>query len=73
VERVSESLLQELTGGVPVPGAELADAAELAERLGVRASTVRAAIHALLDAGYLERANGGSGIHVSPVAAYAVC
>lgn len=54
-----------------MPGAELADAAELAERRGVRASTVRAAIDALIEAGYLERGVGDSGIHVSSVAAYA--
>lgn len=73
MERVSESLLRELTGGTPIPGAELADAAELAERLGVRASTVRAAITALIEAGYLERGDGSSGIQVSSVAAYAAC
>jgi DNA-binding GntR family transcriptional regulator len=71
VERVSESLLRELTGGAPVPGAELADPAELAERLGVRSSTVHAAINALIEAGYLERGDGSSGMQVTSVAAYA--
>jgi hypothetical protein len=36
MERVSESLLAELTGGVLAPGMPLAPEAELAERLGVR-------------------------------------
>jgi DNA-binding GntR family transcriptional regulator len=71
VERVSESLLRELTGCAPVAGAELDDPAELAERLGVRTSTVSAAIDALIEAGYLEGGEGGSAIHVSDVAAYA--
>jgi DNA-binding GntR family transcriptional regulator len=64
VERVSRSLLAELTRGAPVPGTALPDAPELAEQLGVRQATVRAAIKALLEAGYLE-CRGGSGIHVT--------
>jgi DNA-binding GntR family transcriptional regulator len=59
VARVSESLLAELIGGAPVPGTELADVTVLALRLGVRTTTVRAAIAALVDAGYLARCASG--------------
>jgi DNA-binding GntR family transcriptional regulator len=55
VDRVSASLLTELTGGTLEPGTRLAGERELAGRLGVRCSTVRAAIEALVDAGHLVR------------------
>jgi DNA-binding GntR family transcriptional regulator len=55
VDRASTSLLAELTGGRLEPGTRLADTGELAARLGVRRSTVLAAIEALVDAGYLVR------------------
>jgi DNA-binding GntR family transcriptional regulator len=55
MDRVSESLLSELTGGTLEPGTRLAGARDLAGQLGVRCSTVRAAIDALVDAGYLVR------------------
>jgi DNA-binding GntR family transcriptional regulator len=53
VDRVSQSLLAELTGGALEPGTRLAGELELAARLGVRRVTIRAAIDALTDAGYL--------------------
>lgn len=55
MDRVSQSLLGELTGGVREPGTRLAGEQELARRLGVRRSTIRAAIDALVDAGHLVR------------------
>jgi DNA-binding GntR family transcriptional regulator len=55
VDRVSRSLLGELTGGPVAPGTRLASEGELAGRLGVRRSTVRAAIDALVNAGHLVR------------------
>jgi DNA-binding GntR family transcriptional regulator len=55
VDRVSRSLLAELTGGPAPAGMRLAAEGELAGRLGVRLSTVRAAIDALVDAGHLVR------------------
>jgi DNA-binding GntR family transcriptional regulator len=55
VDRVSEGLITELTGGVLEPGTRLAGDRDLAGQLGVRRSTVRAAIDALVDAGYLVR------------------
>jgi DNA-binding GntR family transcriptional regulator len=55
VDRVSTSLLAELTDGRLEPGTRLARDRELAARLGVRRSTVRAAIDALVDAGRLVR------------------
>jgi DNA-binding GntR family transcriptional regulator len=64
VYRVSQSLLAELTAGAPVPGTQLDGVSELALRLGVRASTIRAAIDALVGAGYLAR-RGASGIYVT--------
>jgi GntR family transcriptional regulator len=73
VERISESLLAELTGGVLAPGTPLAPERELAERLRVSPRTVRAAVNALIDAGYLVR-RGPSGAYVTcpdPAAAVA--
>ena len=55
MDRVSRSLLGELTGGPAPPGTRLADEGELARRLGARCSTVRAAIDALVDGGRLVR------------------
>ena len=55
VAGVSESLLGELTQGSVEPGTRLAPEGELAGRLGVRRSTVRAAIDALVNAGHLVR------------------
>jgi DNA-binding GntR family transcriptional regulator len=55
VDRVSASLLSELTGGTLEPGMRLAGEGELAGRLGVRCSTVRAAIDALVAAGHVVR------------------
>jgi DNA-binding GntR family transcriptional regulator len=55
VDRVSTSLLTELTGGTLQPGTRLAAETELAGRLGVRCSTIRAAINALVAAGHLVR------------------
>jgi DNA-binding GntR family transcriptional regulator len=55
VERVSRSLLAELTGGRLEPGTRLAGEGELAGRLRVRRSTIRAAIDALVDTGHLVR------------------
>jgi DNA-binding GntR family transcriptional regulator len=51
-----------------VPGTRLDGVSELALRLGVRASTIRAAIDALVDAGYLA-GRGASGIYVTAPAA----
>ena len=61
---VSESLLTELTGGRVEPETRVADPAVLAERLGVRPSTARAAIDALVEAGYLVR-RGAFGVYVA--------
>ena len=55
MDRVSTSLLRELTGGTLEPGTRLAREGELAGRLGVRCSTVRAAVDALVAAGRLVR------------------
>ena len=55
MDRVSRSLLNELTGGPAPPGTRLADEGELVRRLGVRRSTIRAAVDALVDAGHLVR------------------
>ncbi len=55
MDRVSQSLLAELTGGPVTPGTRLAGEGELAGRLGVRRSTVRAAIEALVEAGHVVR------------------
>jgi DNA-binding GntR family transcriptional regulator len=55
VDRVSRSLLTELTGGALEPGTRLAREGELARRLGVRCSTIRAGIDALVAAGHLVR------------------
>lgn len=55
MDRVSRSLLAELTGGTLVPGTRLAREGELAARLRVRCSTVRAAIDALVAAGHIVR------------------
>jgi DNA-binding GntR family transcriptional regulator len=55
VDRVSRSLLSELTSGTLEPGTRLAGEGDLAGRLGVRCSTVRAAIDALVSAGHLVR------------------
>jgi DNA-binding GntR family transcriptional regulator len=55
VDRVSRSLLSELTGGTLEPGTRLAGEGDLAGRLGVRRSTIRAAIDALVAAGHLVR------------------
>ncbi len=62
--RVSESLLAELTAGAAAPGMQLDGVGELAERLGVGASTIRAAIDALVGAGYLTR-RGATGVYVT--------
>jgi DNA-binding GntR family transcriptional regulator len=48
-------LLAQLTGGPLEPGTRLTRESDLAVRLGVRCSTVRAAIDALADAGLLVR------------------
>ena len=72
--RVSESLLAELTGGVLAPGMPLAPEGALAERLRVSRRTIRAAIDALVEAGYLAR-GGPSRVYVifpDSVAAVAV-
>ncbi len=55
MDRVSRSLLAELTQGVLEPGTRLASESELVARLGVRRSVVRAAIDALVGAGHLVR------------------
>jgi DNA-binding GntR family transcriptional regulator len=55
VDRVSASLLSELTGGPLEPGTRLAPARHLAGRLGVRCSTIQAAIDALVATGHLVR------------------
>lgn len=55
MDRVSRILLAQLTGGPLEPGTRLAGEGELASRLGVRRSTIRAAIDALADAGHLVR------------------
>ncbi len=55
MDRVSRSLLDELTGGPVQPGTRLAREGDLAGRLGVRRSTVGAAIDALVDAAHLVR------------------
>ena len=55
MDRVSRTLLAQLTGGTTEPGTRLAPVGELAARLGVRQSIVRAAIDALVGAGHLVR------------------
>ena len=55
MDRVSRVLLGQLTGGRLEPGTRLAGEGELAGRLGVRRSTIRAAIDALADTGHLVR------------------
>lgn len=55
MDRVSRVLLAQLTGGPLEPGTRLAGESELAGRLGVRRSTIRAAIDALADTGHLVR------------------
>lgn len=55
MDRVSRVLLSQLTGGPLEPGTRLAGEHELAGRLGVRRSTIRAAIDALAEAGHLVR------------------
>lgn len=70
MDRVSESLLAELTGGTLAPGTPLAPEAELAQRLGVSTRTVRAAVDALIGAGYLVR-SGASTVRVAAPAACA--
>lgn len=55
MDRVSHILLSQLTGGPLEPGTRLDGEHELAGRLGVRRSTIRAAIDALADAGHLVR------------------
>lgn len=55
MDRVSRTLLAQLTGGTTEPGTRLASEGELAARLGVRRSIVRAAIDALVGAGHLVR------------------
>ena|SRR5438067_2876895 len=64
VEQVRESLLRELATGKLEPGAKLANESELAERFAVGRSTIREAVRALVDAGYLTRRHG-SGTYVS--------
>ena len=58
MDRVSRVLLAQLTGGPLETGTRLAGESELAGRLGVRRSTVRAAIDALADTGHLVRGRG---------------
>jgi DNA-binding GntR family transcriptional regulator len=64
MRRVSESLLAELTGGALDPDMPLDPVGEIAERHGVSPRTIRAAVDALLQAGYLVR-RGDSTIHVA--------
>lgn len=64
VEQVRESLLQELTSGKLEPGAKLANETELANRFAVSRSTIREAVRALMDVGYLARRHG-SGTYVT--------
>jgi DNA-binding GntR family transcriptional regulator len=68
---VSESLLAELTGGALAPGTPLAPEHEIAARHGVSPRTVRAAVDALLQAGYLVRQGPGA-VHVAAPDAVAV-
>ena len=58
MDRVSRTLLAELTGGRTEPGTRLAAEGELAARHGVRRSVVRAAIEALVADGHLVRGRG---------------
>ncbi len=64
VEQVRESLLADLTSGNLDPGAKLANETELAERFAVSRPTIREAVRALMDAGYLARRHG-SGTYVT--------
>jgi GntR family transcriptional regulator len=64
VEQVRENLLQELAAGDLEPGDKLANESELAERFAVSRSTIREAVGALIDAGYLARRHG-SGTYVT--------
>lgn len=64
VEQVRDRLLQELAEGKLKPGAKLANETELAERFAVSRSTIREAVGALVDAGYLARRHG-SGTYVT--------
>jgi GntR family transcriptional regulator len=65
VSGISQSLLAELTGGRLEPGTRVAPEGELAVRLRVARSTVRAAVDALVDAGYLVRGRGDATVHVA--------
>jgi GntR family transcriptional regulator len=64
VEQVRETLLEELSTGRLEPGAKLANESELAGRFEVSRSTIREAVGALIDAGYLARRHG-SGTYVT--------
>ncbi len=64
VEEVREGLLRELIDGKLEPGAKLANETELADRFAVSRPTVREAVRALMDAGYLTRRHG-SGTYVT--------
>src|SRR5438270_13163533 len=64
VDQVRERLLQELAAGKLEPGAKLANESDLAERFAVSRSTIREAVRALVDAGYLARRHG-SGTYVT--------
>lgn len=64
VEQVRDSLLEELVNGKLLPGAKLANENELAEQYAVSRATIRDAVRALMDAGYLSRRHG-SGTYVT--------
>ena len=59
-----------VAGGVRVPGTALSVVTGHAVRLGLCTATIRAAIDALIGAGYLVRRDG-SGIHVSSLPVFA--
>jgi len=57
-ERVRDELARELHAGDHVPGERLPNEDDLAARFGVSRATVREAVRALVDAGYLVRRHG---------------
>lgn len=58
VEQVRQALLRDLATGQLKPGTKLVNETDLAERFAVSRATVREAVTALMDAGYLARRHG---------------
>jgi DNA-binding GntR family transcriptional regulator len=64
VDRLRAELLEEIISSQLPPGTKLPTEAELAERFDVSRATVRDAVRALVEAGYVDRRRG-SGTYVS--------